>query len=71
MEVEVHIDDVDFVSLVDGEVLTAAGPDAENTLENPDRVAAVNFQDTRVDGRRLTVEMPPFSYVAATIRISW
>lgn len=69
-EVEIRVGDVDMVDLVDGELLTASGPDAENTLEKPDRVAATDFRDARTDGGRLTLEMPPFSYVAATTRIS-
>jgi len=69
-EVEVRVDDVDVVELADAELLTAESPDAENTLERPDRVAATDFRGARVDGGRLTMEMPPFSYVAATIRIT-
>ena len=50
-----------------GEILT--GPDAKagNSWEDPNRVIPTAFDEARLEGDRLTLELPPMSVVALTL----
>jgi alpha-L-arabinofuranosidase len=52
---------------VTGRVLTAGAMNAHNTFARPDAVTPVDFDDARLNGDRLTIELPPMSVVALTL----
>jgi alpha-N-arabinofuranosidase len=52
------------LSQVSGRILTADEMTAHNTFETPDDVAPAPFEDARLNGDRLVIEMPPKAIVA-------
>ena len=54
--------DVEAVTLTDADLT------ARNTLEDPDRVVLVPLTDVRREGATLTLELPPASWTAVTLR---
>jgi alpha-N-arabinofuranosidase len=56
------------VSTVAGRILTATAMNAHNTFEHPDTVHPVTFRGARLEGGRLTIELPAKSVVALELR---
>ena len=56
---------------VNASVLTAADPNAENTLDDPERVAPRETAATwERHGSTLILPLPPFSVAVATLRLA-
>ena len=55
------------VSIVETHTLTDDDIYASNTYEDPDRVRLVPNESARIDGGRLTVELPPVSWTAIAL----
>ena len=54
------------LALVDAELLTAPGVDAANTWAHPDAVVPTPCTPA-TEGGRIVVELPPHSFLAATV----
>jgi len=67
---EVSVDDRVVERLIDMQLLTGDGPEAENTLDAPDRVTAVDYVGGKVRNGHAVLEMPPLSYLAATVGLT-
>lgn len=67
---EVSVDDRAIGRIIDMQLMAGDGPDAENTLEDPERVTAVGYEGGKVDRGRAVLEMPPFSYLVATVGLT-
>jgi alpha-N-arabinofuranosidase len=56
-------------ALADAELLTGPDAKAANTFERPDVVAAHRFEAVRVAGGVASLELPPLSLVALSLRV--
>ena len=62
-----------IASITSAQVLTAASPDAQNTLDQPDAVAPAALSPAptiSAGGNGLHLEMPPWSLVVVTATLS-
>ncbi len=55
-------------STVSGRILIADKLQSHNTFEKPDAIEPQAFQDTKLDGDVLSVDLPPFSVVVLVIK---
>lgn len=55
-------------SSVAGRILTADSLDAHNTFDKPDQVKPADFSGAKLEGDKLTAEIPPHSVVVLTLR---
>jgi alpha-N-arabinofuranosidase len=68
-ELKVAVADRDVSAFVDGEILTGAGPKAENTFAKQDAVCSRSLDDVRCDAGAVQLELPPLSFVAVTFEL--
>jgi alpha-L-arabinofuranosidase len=59
----------EMVEVIDAEILTGPSPEAANTWEAPDVLRREPFDGLSVTSGRLTGELPPLSFLAATLRL--
>ena len=52
---------------IDGEILHAKDIRAHNTFEKPEQVVPKPFTGYKIDGRKVTLTLPPASVVAVTL----
>ena len=60
--------DLALIEQINAECLMGDSADAHNTFEQPDRVVAAAFSDTRLQGSTLHLSLPPLSLCAVSIR---
>jgi alpha-N-arabinofuranosidase len=53
---------------VSGRILTANSLDAHNTFDKPDVVKPADFSGAKLDGDKLSAEIPPHSVVVLTLK---
>ena len=68
-QVRVRLADARVTAATDAEIVTAPDPKTENDWDAPDRVTATPFDAYRIDADEITLEMPPMSFVAATLEL--
>jgi alpha-N-arabinofuranosidase len=68
LEVEVDLQGFGAASIIDHQVMTHANLEAVNTAENQDEVAPAKGSGTKIDGNRLSVALPPYSYQMLRLR---
>lgn len=66
----VTVADRQVARFVDGELLAASDPKAENTFENQEVVRSVAFGDVRCDGHGARLDLPPLSLAALTFELA-
>ena len=64
---EVSVGDAGFRAIDGAQLMTGSGPEAENTLDQPDNVIAIDYREGRLVRGNAVFEMPPWSYLAATL----
>jgi alpha-N-arabinofuranosidase len=68
-ELVVELADRGIAGVESAELLTAADPKASNSFETPDRVRSQPFDEIRVQGGRVHIELPPLSLLAMTLTL--
>jgi len=68
-EVAVQLSDVSAVEAISAEILTGHDAKASNDWEARDVIRALPFEDLKIAGQTVTFELPPMSFVAATLRL--
>ncbi|MBN1248769.1 MAG: hypothetical protein JXC32_14005 [Anaerolineae bacterium] len=69
-EVRVQVADRELVALESGELLTGPDPKAANSYAQPDLVVSRPFAQAQVADGTTTVELPPLSVAALTLRLA-
>lgn len=69
MTVRVKVADRPVTGLDNADILTGPGPDAVNSLEQPDLVQTRPFQAVEFSDGQATVNLPPLSVAAVTFRV--
>jgi alpha-L-arabinofuranosidase len=69
MTVRVKVADRPVSGLDNADILTGPGPDAVNSLEQPDLVQTRPFQAVEIDDGLAAVNLPPLSVAAVTFRL--
>ena len=67
--VTVRVRDLAF-GAISGEVLTGSDPKMRNTWENPNAVVPTAFDDAKLSGEAITLDLPPMSLVALTLKVA-
>ncbi len=67
--VRVALADRTITALESAEILTGPGPKAANSFEQPDVVVARPFTGINVAGGQATLELPPLSFAALTLKV--
>jgi alpha-N-arabinofuranosidase len=68
-QVRVAVADTAVSHLINGELLTGPGPKAANSWEERDVVGKRPFSDVQVSNGAATVELPPLSMAALTLKL--
>ena len=58
-----------FQGSVDAECIAGSDPMASNTWENPSVIVPRTFSDLRVEGGKVEMTLPPYSFVAASLEL--
>ncbi|HUF09894.1 MAG TPA: alpha-L-arabinofuranosidase C-terminal domain-containing protein [Rhodothermales bacterium] len=66
---EVSVADAGVRAIDGAQLMTGSGPEAENTLDQPENVTAVDYGEGRLVGGKAVFEMPPLSYLTATLNL--
>jgi alpha-N-arabinofuranosidase len=67
VEIELRGMEESKISSVQGRVLTSGVMDEHNTFDQPERVSPVQFDSFKMDGKLLTVILPPMSVVILAV----
>jgi len=67
--VTVQIADRPIVAVIDGELLTGPAPQAANSFEQPDLIAARPFTRAQIADGQATLSLPPLSVAALTLKL--
>ena len=67
--VTLDLADRKFQQCVDAECLTGPDPLAVNSWENPSVIAPRSFSEIRLEEGRAEMELPPYSFVAASLAL--
>ena len=59
-----------IAEVVSAQVLSGAAPDAHNDFSLPDAVAPTELRNFRVQGAKLSVQLPPAAVATVRVRIN-